>query len=59
MSRGDGRMGKGGWLQGGYWREDARLTSTAGHAENELRQHERDLASMMDKVFIIFEFRTF
>ncbi|EJD00759.1 structural maintenance of chromosome protein 3 [Fomitiporia mediterranea MF3/22] len=31
------------------WREDARLTSTTGHAENELRQHERDLASMMDK----------
>ncbi|KAI5116767.1 hypothetical protein M0805_004984 [Coniferiporia weirii] len=31
------------------WREDARLTNTAGHAENELRQHERDLASMMDK----------
>ncbi|KAL5530813.1 SMC3 [Sanghuangporus sanghuang] len=31
------------------WREDARLTSTVGHAENELRQHERDLASMMDK----------
>ena len=32
------------------WREDARLTSTVGHAENELQQHERDLASMMDKV---------
>ena len=32
------------------WREDARLTNTVGHAENELRQHERDLASMMDKV---------
>lgn len=32
------------------WREDARLTSTVAHAENELRQHERDLASMMDKV---------
>ncbi|KAH8115688.1 structural maintenance of chromosome protein 3 [Phellopilus nigrolimitatus] len=31
------------------WREDARLTNTVGHAENELRQHERDLASMMDK----------
>lgn len=35
------------------WREDARLTSTTGHAENELRQHERDLASMMDKVILI------
>lgn len=31
------------------WREDARLTNTVGHAENELRQHERELASMMDK----------
>ena len=34
------------------WREDARLTNTVTHAENELRQHERDLASMMDKVNI-------
>ena len=31
------------------WREDARLTNTVSHAENELRQHERELASMMDK----------
>ena len=32
------------------WREDARLTNTVGHAENELRSAERNLASMMDKV---------
>lgn len=38
------------------WREDARLTNTVGHAENELRQHERDLASMMDKVIITYCF---
>ena len=32
------------------WREDAGLTSTIGHAENELRQHERDLVSTVEKV---------
>lgn len=31
------------------WREDARLANTVGHAENELRSAERNLASMMDK----------
>lgn len=31
------------------WREDARLTTTLGHAENESRSAERALASMMDK----------
>lgn len=35
------------------WREDARLTNTVGHAENELRTAERNLASMMDKVWFI------
>lgn len=32
------------------WREDARLTSTVGNAEDELRTAERNLAGMMDKV---------
>ena len=31
------------------WREDVRLTSAVRHAENELRQHERDLASTTNK----------
>lgn len=35
------------------WREDARLTNTVGHAENELRSAERNLASMMDKVSLL------
>lgn len=32
------------------WREDAKLDTTVGHARDELRQAERHLATMMDKV---------
>ncbi len=35
------------------WREDARLTSTVGNAEDELRTAERNLAGMMDKVWTL------
>ncbi|KAH8102754.1 hypothetical protein DFH11DRAFT_1659775 [Phellopilus nigrolimitatus] len=37
------------------WGEDARLTNTVGYARNELRQHERDLGSMMDNVCVSHE----
>lgn len=32
------------------WREDAKLDTTVGHARDELRTAERNLATMMDKV---------
>ena len=38
------------------WREDERLTSAFVRTENELRQHERDLASMMDRVRVALVF---